>query len=54
MRISFDLREKSFQKLFNKGIIRSDFDQSDIKEYEESIAEKTKLRKQRFDEIAKK
>ena len=43
-RILFDLREKIFKKLFNKGIIRSDSDQSDIvrQEYEESIAERTK------------
>ena len=40
----FNSREKSFKKLFNKGIIRSDSDQSNIvrQEYEESIAERTK------------
>ena len=55
-RILFDLREKTFKKLFNKGIIRSDSDQSDIvrQEYEESIAERTKLIKQRLDEIKRK
>ena len=36
--------------------MRSDSDQSDIvrQEYEESIAERTKLRKQRLDEIKRK
>ena len=54
--ILFNLRENFFKKLFNKGIIRSDSDQSDIvrQEYEESIAERTKLRKQRLDEIKRK
>ena len=49
----FNLRGKNFKKLSNKKIIRSDSDQSDIvgQEYEESIAERTKLRKQRLDEI---
>ena len=44
--------EKFFKKLFNKGIIKSDSDQSEIvrQEYEESIAERTKLRKQKLDE----
>ena len=53
VQILFNLREKIFKKLFNKGIIRSDSDQSDIvrQEYEESIAERTKLRKQRLDKI---
>ena len=43
--IMFNLREKFFKKLLNKGIIKNDFDQSDMAEqkYEESIAEKTKL-----------
>ena len=51
--ILFNLREKIFKKLFNKRIIRSDSDQSDIvkEEYGESIAERTKLRKQRLDKI---
>ena len=52
--ILFDLREKSFKKLFNKKIIRSDSDQSGIEEYEEIIVERTKLRKQWLHEIAKK
>ena len=54
VQILFDLREKSFEKLFNKKIIKSDSDQSGIEEYEESIAERAKLRKQRFDEIVEK
>ena len=48
-KILFDLRENIFLKLFNKKIIKSDSDQSDIEDYEESIADRTKLRKQRFD-----
>ena len=46
------LREQIHKKLVNKGIVRSDFDWSGVDYYEKSIAEKTKLRKQRFDEIA--
>ena len=44
--ILFNLREKNFKKLFNKGIIRSNSDQSDIlrQEYEESIVEKSKIK----------
>ena len=49
--IVFNLREKFFKKLFNKGIMKSDSDQSDVEEYEERIAERTKLRKQRLDKI---
>ena len=54
--ILFNLRETIFKKLFNKGIIRSDSDQSEIvgQEHEESIAERTKLRKQESDESANK
>ena len=42
--------------MFNKGIIKNDSDQSNIvgQKYEESIAERTKLRKQRSDTIANK
>ena len=42
--ILFNLREKIFKNLLNKGIIKNDFDQSDIvrQKYEESITEKTK------------
>ena len=40
-----DLREKIFKKLFYKKIIKNNPNQSDIK-YEESIAERTKLRRQ--------
>ena len=50
-KILFNLREKFFKKLFNKKIIKSDSDQSYIGEYEESIAERTKLRRQRLDKI---
>ena len=49
----FGLRQKSFKKLFNKKIIRSDSDQSDI-EYEESVAERTKLRRQELEIIKEK
>ena len=54
-KILFNLREKFLKKLFNKGIIKNDSDQSDIVEQkcEESIAKRTKLRKQRFDRTAK-
>ena len=48
----FDLREQILKKLVNKGIIKSDSDQSEIDDYEKGIAERTKLRKQRFNEIA--
>ena len=51
-KILFDLREQILKKLVNKGIIKSDFDQSGIDDYEENIAERTKLRRQRFNEIA--
>ena len=44
-KILFDLRENFFKKLVNKGIIKSNSDQSGI-EYKESIAERIKLRKQ--------
>ena len=54
--ILFNLRKKNFKRLFNKKIIRSGSDESDIvrQEYEESIAERTKLIKQRLDEIKRK
>ena len=42
--ILFNLREKVFKKLSNKEVIKNDSDQSGI-EYEESVAERTKLRK---------
>ena len=47
--ILFNLREKFFKNLVNKGIIRSHFDQSDIvgQEYEESIAEKSEKKSDR-------
>ena len=48
----FDLRERIFKKLVKKRIISSDFDQSAIDDYEKNIAERIKLRKQAFDEIA--
>ena len=41
----FDLREGIFKKLVKKRIIRSDFDQSGIDDYEKNIAERIKLRK---------
>ena len=53
-KILFNLREKIFRKLFNKEIIKNDSDQSDIEEYEESIAERIKLRKQKLDKIKEK
>ena len=54
VKILFNLREKIFKKLFNRKIIRSDSNQSNIEEYEETIAERTKLRKQRLDIIKRK
>ena len=56
VKILFNLREKIFKKLFNKGIIRSDSDQSDIvgQKYEENIVERTKLRRERSDKIVNK
>ena len=48
-KILFDLREKSFKKLLHKEIIMSNPNQSDIK-FEESIAERTKLRRQAEEE----
>ena len=50
----FDLRERIFEKLVNKKIIETDSDQSSIDNYEENIAERAKLRKQRLDEIKQK
>ena len=47
----FELRELILKKLVNKGIIKSDSDQSKIDDYEESIAERTKLKRQKLDEI---
>ena len=47
--ILFNLGGKVFKKLFNKGIIRSDPDQSDIvrQEYEECTAEKPEKKSDR-------
>ena len=42
-KILLDLREKKLKKLVNKKIIETDSDQSSIDNYEENIAEKTKL-----------
>ena len=53
-KILCNLREKFFKKLFNKGIIKSDSDQSDVEEYEKSIAERIKLRRQELEMIKKK
>ena len=50
----FNLRERIFKKLVNKKIIETDFDQSSTDNYEESIAERAKLRKQRLNEIKQK
>ena len=52
-KILFNLRKKFFTRLFNKGIIKSDSDQSGIK-YEESITERIKLRRQELDIIKEK
>ena len=54
VKILFNLREEIFKKLVNKEIIRSDFDQLGIKKYEENIAERIKLRKQKLDKIKEK
>ena len=48
-KILFDLRDKIFKKLLYKGIIKNNANQSDIK-YEETIAERTKLRRQAEEE----
>ena len=47
--ILFNLREIFLKNLVNKGIIRSDFDQSDIvgQEYEERVAEKSEKKSDR-------
>ena len=50
----FDFRERIFEKLVNKKIIETDSDQSSIDNYEENVAERGKLRKQRLDEIKQK
>ena len=50
----FNLREKIFKKLVGKEIIRSNFDQSGIDDYDENIAERTKLKRQRLHEIERK
>ena len=52
-RILFNLREEVLKKVSTKGIIKNDSNQSGI-EYEENIAERTKLRKQRLSEIKRK
>ena len=49
VKILFDLREKFFEKLLHKEIIKNNPNQSDIK-YEENIAERTKLRRQAEEE----
>ena len=51
---NFNLREKIFKKLVNKKITETDSDQTSIDNYEENIAERIKLRKQRFNEIKQK
>ena len=48
-RILFNLRERIFKRMVNEIIIKSDSDQSDTK-YEDSIAERTKLRRQKSNE----
>ena len=53
-KILSDLSEQIPKKLVNKGIIKSDFDQSDIDDYEKSIAERTKLRRQELEMIKNK
>ena len=50
----FDLREEIFEKLINKKVIETDSDQTSIDNYEENIAERAKLRKQRLNEIKQK
>ena len=53
VKILFDLREQIVKILVNERIIENDSDQSDI-EYEESIAQRPKLRKQKLDETKEK
>ena len=50
----FRLREQILKNLVNKGIIKSDSDQSGIDDYEGSIAERTKLRRQKSEIIKNK
>ena len=50
----FVLRENIFKRLVKKGNIKSDSNQPDITEYKESIGERTKLRRQKLDEIERK
>ena len=50
----FVLREQIFKRLVNKGIIKSDSDQSGIDNYEKIFAERVKLRRQRLETIKKK
>ena len=43
-KILFNLREKFFTRLFNKGIIKSNSDQSGIKYYRENKIKETRIR----------
>ena len=43
-----------FKKLVDKEIIKNNFDQSGIDDYDENIAERTKLKRQRLHEIERK
>ena len=53
-KILFNLRDKTFKKLFHKKIIKTDSGRSDIEEYEKSIAERTKLRRKKSNKIKEK
>ena len=50
----FDSSERIFKKLFSEGLIKNDSDQPGIDVYEESIAERTKSRRQELEMIKKK
>ena len=52
-KILFGLRENFLKKLLHKWIIKNNLNQSDIK-YEKSIAERTKLKRQRLNKIKEK
>ena len=49
----FDSRERIFKKLFSEGLIKNDSDEPGIDVYEESIVERTKLRRQELEMIKK-
>ena len=53
-KILFNLREQTFKKLFNKGVIKNDSDESGIDDYEKNIEDRIKLSRQKLHEIKEK